>query len=55
MNPLMFVNWASVNAAFRGIMWLLAVGLAGYVLVTAITPQSVTPHRVNPRAVLVGR
>ncbi|MBV9338193.1 MAG: hypothetical protein JO262_23110 [Solirubrobacterales bacterium] len=32
MNPLLFVNWAAVSSMFRGVMWLIAIVLAGVIV-----------------------
>ena len=41
MHPLLFVNWSSVNALFRGLMWIAAIVLAA-VIVVHLLP--VAPH-----------
>ena len=43
MGPLLFVNWSSVNGLFRGLMWLVAILLAG-VIVTHFVPAAQTVH-----------
>lgn len=43
MHPLLFVNWSSVNAMFRGLMWLCAIVLAT-VLVVHLIPASPPAH-----------
>lgn len=43
MKPLLFVNWASVNVMFRGLMWIVAIVLAG-VIVTQLVPASPPVH-----------
>ena len=43
MHPLLFVNWSSVNVMFRGLMWIVAIVLAG-VIVTHFVPASPAVH-----------
>jgi hypothetical protein len=43
MHPLLFVNWSSVNTMFRGLMWIVAIVLAG-VIVTHVAPASHATH-----------
>ena len=43
MGPLLFVNWSSVNAMFRGLMWLCAIVLAT-VIVVHLSPSSPAAH-----------
>ena len=43
MHPLLFVNWASVSRVFRGLMWLVAIVLAG-VIVVHLVPAATTVH-----------
>jgi hypothetical protein len=43
MHPLLFVNWSSVSSRFRGLMWLVAIVLAG-VIVIHLVPGSRSPH-----------
>ena len=43
MHPLLFVNWSSVNGMFRGLMWIVAIVLAG-VIVTHLVPASPAVH-----------
>ena len=43
MHPLLFVNWRSVNAMFRGLMWLVAVALA-VVVVIHLVPGAPAVH-----------
>jgi hypothetical protein len=43
MHPLLFVNWSSVNVMFRGLMWIVAIVLAG-VIVTHLVPASPDVH-----------
>jgi hypothetical protein len=43
MHPLLFVNWSSVSAMFRGLMWIVAIVLAG-VIVLHLVPTSEPVH-----------
>lgn len=43
MHPLLFVNWSSVNVMFRGLMWIVAIVLAG-VIVTHLMPATPPVH-----------
>jgi hypothetical protein len=43
MRPLLFVNWSSVSAMFRGLMWLAAVVLAA-VIVVHLVPSAPPAH-----------
>jgi len=43
MHPLLFVNWASVNRMFRGLMWLAAIVLAA-VIVIHLVPATPAAH-----------
>lgn len=43
MRPLLFVNWTSVNGMFRGLMWIVAIVLAG-VIVTHLVPAAPAAH-----------
>jgi hypothetical protein len=43
MRPLLFVNWSSVNVMFRGLMWLVAIVLAG-VIVVHLAPATPAAH-----------
>jgi hypothetical protein len=44
MHPLLFVNWSSVNAIFRSVMWLVAIVLAGVVVVHVIAATPPVHH-----------
>ncbi len=33
MNPLLFADWTRIHRLFRGLMWVLAIGLACAVFV----------------------
>jgi hypothetical protein len=43
MQPLLFVNWSSVSAIFRALMWLVAIVLAG-VIVVHLMPSTPPAH-----------
>ena len=43
MQPLLFVNWSSVNVMFRGLMWVVAIVLAG-VNVTHLAAMTAPVH-----------
>ncbi|MBV8217144.1 MAG: hypothetical protein JO325_01660 [Solirubrobacterales bacterium] len=43
MHPLLFVNWASVGRMFRALMWLVAIVLAG-VIVIHLVPATPAAH-----------
>jgi hypothetical protein len=43
MQPLLFVNWSSVSAIFRTLMWLVAIVLAG-VIVVHLMPSTPPAH-----------
>jgi hypothetical protein len=43
MHPLLFVNWSSVSARFRALMWVAAIMLAGVILVH-LAPASTAAH-----------
>jgi hypothetical protein len=47
MHPLLFVNWSSVSSMFRGLMWIVAIVLAG-VIVVHLVPGSPPPHHTVP-------
>ena len=42
MNPLLFVNWYSVNSVFRVLMWVIAIVLAGVIMVHLV--PATPPH-----------
>ena len=44
MNPLLFVNWYSVNSIFRVLMWLIAIGLAGVIVLHLISTTPPVHH-----------
>ncbi len=44
MHPLLFVNWASVSRMFRGLMWLLAIVLAGVIMVHLVPATPAAHH-----------
>jgi hypothetical protein len=44
MRPLLFVNWSSVSSLFRGLMWIIAIVLAG-VIVIHLMPASPPAHQ----------
>jgi hypothetical protein len=48
MRPLLFVNWSLVNVMFRGLMWLVAIVLAGVIVVHLVpaTPAAYHAARV---------
>lgn len=43
MNPLFFANWHLINARFKGLMWLLALALAVFILAHSL-PSSSPAH-----------
>jgi hypothetical protein len=43
MHPLLFVNWCSVSARFRALMWVAAIVLASVSLVH-LAPVSTAVH-----------
>jgi hypothetical protein len=43
MRPWLFVNWSSVSARFRALMWIVAIVLAG-VVVVHLVPASTAVH-----------
>jgi hypothetical protein len=44
MSPLLFVNWSSVSAMFRGLMWIVAVVLAAVIVVHLVPSASEAHH-----------
>lgn len=52
MNPLLFANWQEINALFRGLMWLVAVGLAVVVLAQSLPSSSPARHHSHSSAAL---
>ena len=44
MGPLMFVNWSSVSAMFRGLMWIVAIVLAGLIVIHLMPMASEAHH-----------
>jgi hypothetical protein len=46
MHPLLFVNWSSVSAMFRG--WIVAIVLAA-VIVVHLVPATPAAHQGLPR------
>jgi hypothetical protein len=44
MHPLLFVNWSSVNGRFRGLIWIVAIVLAG-VIVIHLVPGASAVHQ----------
>jgi len=44
MGPLMFVNWSSVSSMFRGLMWIVAIVLAGLIVVHLMPVASEAHH-----------
>jgi hypothetical protein len=43
MNPLLFANWSAVSSMFRGLMWIVAIVLAG-VIVVHLVPDASSAH-----------
>jgi hypothetical protein len=46
MHPLLFVNWSSVSSMFRGLMWIVAIVLAGVIVVHLVPPSPPAHHAV---------
>ena len=44
MGPLMFVNWSSVSSMFRGLMWIVAIVLAGLIVIHLMPMASEVRH-----------
>ena len=44
MNPLLFVNWYAVSSKFRGLMWLVAIVLAGVIAVHLMATTTEVHH-----------
>ena len=44
MRPLLFVNWSSVSSKFRALMWIVAIVLAGVMLVHMVPIASGAAH-----------
>ena len=44
MHPLLFVNWSYVNVMFRGLMWLVAIALATFVVIHLMPPSPAVHH-----------
>ena len=44
MHPLLFVNWSSVSVMFRGLMWLVAIVLAGVIVIHLIPAGPAVHH-----------
>jgi hypothetical protein len=47
MHPLLFVNWSSVSSMFRALMWIVAIVLAGVIVVHLVPGSSETHHAVR--------
>lgn len=47
MHPLLFVNWSSVNVMFRGLMWIVAIVLAGVIVIHLIPASPPMHHSVR--------
>ncbi|MBV9606051.1 MAG: hypothetical protein JO027_13130 [Solirubrobacterales bacterium] len=47
MHPLLFVNWSSVSSMFRGLMWIVAIVLAGVVVVHLVPVNAPTHHAIR--------
>jgi hypothetical protein len=47
MRPLLFVNWSSVNGMFRGLMWIVAIVLAGVIVIHLVPSPSAAHHAVR--------
>ena len=44
MHPLQFVNWSSVSSMFRGLMWIVAIALAGVIIIHLMPDVSSAHH-----------
>ena len=47
MHPLLFVNWSSVNALFRGLMWLVVIVLACVVMMHLMSAAAPVHHSLR--------
>ena len=47
MHPLLFVNWSSVSSMFRGLMWIVAIVLAGVIIVHLVPGSAPVHHAVR--------
>lgn len=47
MNPLLFVNWRAVSSMFRGLMWLVAIVLAGVIVVHLLSGPPPVHHSMQ--------
>ncbi|MBV8998713.1 MAG: hypothetical protein JO304_06620 [Solirubrobacterales bacterium] len=47
MHPLLFVNWSSVSALFRGLMWIVAIVLAGVIAIHLLSVGPEVHHSVR--------
>ena len=47
MRPLLFVNWSSVSSMFRALMWLMAIVLAGVIVVHLVPAAPPAHHAVR--------
>ena len=47
MHPLLFVNWSSVSSLFRGLMWIVAIVLAGLIVVHLVPDAPAAHHTVR--------
>jgi hypothetical protein len=54
MNPLLFADWTRIHRLFRGLMWILAIGLALAVFAGASLHAATASKRSQapPRAAL---
>jgi hypothetical protein len=47
MHPLLFVNWSSVSSMFRALMWIMAIVLAGVIIVHLVPGSAPAHHAVR--------
>ncbi|MBV8946128.1 MAG: hypothetical protein JO286_12115 [Solirubrobacterales bacterium] len=47
MNPLLFVDWRAVSSMFRGLMWLVAIVLAGLIVVHLLLATPPVHHSMQ--------
>jgi len=47
LNPLLFVDWRAVSSMFRGLMWLVAIVLAGLIVVHLLLATPPVHHSMQ--------
>ena len=47
MNPLLFADWTRIHRLFRGLMWILVIGLACAIFAGATSHAATTGKRLH--------